>query len=146
MPAIIRVHEATVSSYIMPGGEVSELVREVSVNTRRFAIMHVNDRTGRLSANIRVNRPTPYGPYHTSALVYANIKHALWVHEGTYRIYPTHGKFLAVPKARGVLSGTELKAIHRAGGPKLYRMRRSVEGQQANPYLAKGLREAMRLL
>lgn len=151
MPTYIRVHEAAVSSYIMPGGEVSDLVNEVARNAQAFAKGYVNSRTGRLVSNIRMNYARPTSPLTTSSMVYANIKHAIWVHEGTGLtsggfIYP-NGKYLVLPKdLGGSVSGGDLYRSRTRNGPKLYFFAKKVRGQAANPYLAKGLRDAMRLI
>ena len=146
MPTFIRIHENIVQSYIQPGGEVYDLVWDVAKNSQRFARAHVNDRTGRLSKSITANRPKVDGIYQNSSLVWTNLKYATWVHEGTPTIFPVHGTHLAVPNARGIAKGSELKKLHLSGGPKLYHTRKSVSGQDANPFLLYGLREALTLL
>lgn len=146
MPTFIKVHENIVQSYIQPGGEVYDLVYDVAKNSQKFARAHVNSRTGRLAKSITANRPKVDGIYQNSSLVWTNVKYATWVHEGTMEIFPTRGKHLLVPNAPGSLSGSQLKKMHLAGGPKLYHKRTSVSGQDSNPFLLYGLREALTLL
>lgn len=151
MPTFVRIHEAAVASYIMPGGEVSDLLNEVGRMTQTFARGHVKSRSGALAGNIRMNYARPTSNLTANSMVYANIRHALWVHEGTGKdsggfIYP-NGKYLTLPKdLGGSIRGGALYAARTPRGPKTYFFAKKVRGQAANPYLAKGLKDAMALI
>lgn len=157
--AFVRVHEGAVMSFLSPGQPVDELIHNTAKHTRAFAREHIKSRTGSLKASIQVNRPTRTGPLTNSSLVVALNKHALFVHEGTGRIFPKHGKMLTIPKKNyglirggGNPSGGSLRKAWRSGGLVAfpdgapYFTRRSIRGQNANPFLAKGLAEAMALV
>jgi hypothetical protein len=157
--AFVRVHEAAVQSFLAPGQPVDTLVHNTARHTRAFAVEHINNRTGKLAASIQVNRPDRTGAYTNSSLVVALSKYARYVHEGTGRIYPKAGKLLTIPKQNyghgggGNPSGGELRTMYRRAGGKQafpdgapFFTRASISGQRANPFLQKGLAEAMALL
>src|SRR6476619_3675969 len=96
--AFVRVHEGAVQSFLLPGQPVDKLIHNTAQHTRAFAREHINNRTGALSRSLQVNRPTRTGPLTNSSLVVALSKHALYVHEGTGRIFPKNGKMLTIPK------------------------------------------------
>lgn len=156
--AFVRVHESAVQSFLLPGQPVDKLVHDTAILTKYFAQGHINNRTGTLSRMIQVNRPSRSGALETTSLVFTRTKYALYVHDGTSRIFPKHGKYLAVPRRRqGApnLSGGTLRKMWKASkarkhnkmtGGKPYFTTRSVSGQKANPFLKLGLSEAMALL
>lgn len=140
MAVTYRVHESAVLSYM---DEVDDLVWDVLQTTRDLAKLYAPSRTNRLRSSIRASRPKRYGIYKYSGTVSASVKHALWVHDGTSRIYPKMGKYLTVPQHKGPLSGTALKAAGGSGKNKLYFLAKSVRGQRAQPYLKDALGEAL---
>lgn len=149
MASFVRIHEGAVQSFNDPGMPVYDLMNNLGITIEFLAKENVNSRTGSLRDNISANRPRPRGPYLLSTTVWANIKHATWVHEGTSRITPDEKKLLTVPKdsyAGGPTnpSGSELRASYKRGGERLYFLAKSVSGQDANPYLDNAKRDAIR--
>lgn len=152
--AFVRIHDAKVQEFLQPGGEVNELVHDVARDTRHFARLHINNRSGELGRRLQVNKPSQTGPWLVASLVFTRSHYALYVHEGTANngagyIYPTNHKYLTVPRnRRSAESGGTLKRMYRSGGKytmhqrPYYSMLR-VHGQKANPFLQKGLHEAM---
>jgi hypothetical protein len=152
--AFVRIHDAKVQEFLQPGGEVNELVHEVARDTRFFARGHIRNRTGELARMIQVNKPSQTGPWLVASLVFTRTKYALYVHEGTANngagyIYPKNHKYLTVPRdRRSTVSGSTLKRAWRSGGrytmnQRPYYSMLRVHGQKANPFLQKGLHEAM---
>jgi hypothetical protein len=155
--AFIRVHEHKVQEFVQPGGEVYNLVYDTAKTTRYLAIGHIKSRTYELARSIQVNRPHNKHTLKIASLVFTRAKHALWVHDGTANngtgyIYPRNGKYLTVPRdKRSTQSGSTLRRVWRNGsasspGGKPYFRTTAVRGQRANPYLEKGLSEAMGML
>lgn len=150
--AYLRVHEYRVQEFLEPGGEVNKLVHDVAILTKYFAQGHINNRTGTLGRMIQVNRPSRSAMFATTALVFTRTSYALYVHDGTSRIFAKSGKYLAVPRKKQGNPNTSGGTLRRAwingkrrgvGGEKTYFTTRSVAGQAANPFLRKGLSEAM---
>jgi hypothetical protein len=156
--AFVRVHEGAVQSFLLPGQPVDELIHNTAQHARALGREHIKDRTGALAASLQVNRPTRTGPLTNSSLVVALSKHALYVHEGTGMIFPKSGRMLTIPVNKqgptgaGNPSGGTLRKAWRSGGltafpdGKPYFTRRYIHGQKANPFLQKGLAEAMALV
>jgi hypothetical protein len=150
MAVAYRVHEGAVQSYMNPGDAVDELVWGITRTARDLAKLYAPSRTGRLKNSIRASRPKRVGAYENSASVSASIGYAIYVHEGTSRIYPKNGKYLTVPTrdGRGVLSGAQIRGAgnrnRRPGDSREYYLAKSVSGQRSQPFLAQGLRTAMR--
>lgn len=156
--AFVRVHESAVQSFLAPGQPVEKLVHDTARLTKYFAQGHINSRTGTLSRMIQVNRPSRTGALELRSLVFTRTSYALYVHEGTGRIFPKNGKYLAIPRRKqGApnLSGGTLRKMwkndkrakeSKMGSNKPYFVAVSVSGQSANPFLAKGLHEAMATL
>ncbi|QWY81324.1 hypothetical protein SEA_RIZWANA_27 [Arthrobacter phage Rizwana] len=154
----IRVHEHKVREFIQPGGEVYDLVYNTARTTKYLAeAVHINSRSGELARSLQANRPHTKHTLAISSLVFTRAKHALWVHDGTANagtgyIYPKHGKYLAVPRAKGgSVRGGTLRRAWRNGKPetrgeKPYFTTLAVRGQKPNPYLEKALAEAMAML
>lgn len=147
-PIFYRVHEGAVLSFMDPGDVVDDLVWDVTRTARDLAILYAPVRTGRLKANIRASRPKRTGIYENAATVTANVGYALYVHDGTGRIYPKNGKYLTVPIRVGSVSGADIRAQfasnRRAGDSRGYFLAKSVSGQRAQPFLAEALSTAMR--
>lgn len=147
--AFYRIHDANVHAYHEPGGAVYNLIDEVGIAAAEVARGFVGKRTGKLRSTIRSNRPKQEGGYSIAGLLYANAKHALWHHEGTYRIFPTHGKYLTIPRnhKHSTVSGGQLRkewlAEGSSRGAKPYFLATSIGGQKANPYLKDGIETAM---
>lgn len=152
-PVFLRIHEAPIHAFNAPGGEVFDLIDDTAVATAYHARNNVNDRTGKLGRSIRKNKPKPEGGYRIAALVYTNVHYAMYVHEGTDRIYPNAGKYLTIPSDRqfvGNRSGAQIRKDYMAAGGraafpgrKPYFLAKSISGQSANPFLRNGLEEAM---
>lgn len=142
-PVQFRIHNAAIASFMDPGDAVDDLVWDTLKTTRDLAILYAPMRTGTLKRSIRANRPHRTGLFTNSGIVYSNARHALWVHDGTPRIYP-RGRWLTVPNRPGHVSGAAL----RHGGPKsgpgrMYFLTHSVRGQRPQPFLADALHVAM---
>lgn len=99
-------------------------------------------RTGSLAASHRYRGFLYRGKYKVGTRVENTAEHALWVHEGTTGpITPKTGKYLIVPKSRGVapLRGATLMTRNlrgeavRAKSP--FGLHRSVRGQRSQPWL-----------
>lgn len=152
-PVFLRVHEAQIHAFNAPGGEVYDLINDTGKVAAYHAKNNVNSRTHKLANSIRHNRPKPEGGYRIAALVYTNVGYAMYVHEGTDRIYPTAGKYLVVPSDRqfvGNASGSQIRRDYMAAGGraaypgrKPYFLARSIAGQSANPFLRNGMEEAL---
>lgn len=153
-PVRFRVHERQVGRYIMPGGEVDDLIWDVARSTRDIARATAPRRTGRLARSTRANRPKPTGLLRSAALVYNNAGHVLHVHDGTPPITAKGKGWLTIPRANhagGPInpSGGELRRAwikaggYDGGGDKPYFTTRAVRGQSANPFLANALSAAM---
>lgn len=147
------IHDAAVAAYIGPGGEVTEEIVDITKNTVRLAIFFAPERTGNLSRANRYGGFKTTGPFAGRAMAYNNARHALWVHDGTSRIF-ARGDYLLVPKRRGAADSTTANG---GGGAKLYRewsgggkkgprrfsRKDSVAGQTAQPFMAEALAVAM---
>lgn len=153
-PVFFRVHESAVQAFNLPGGEVFDLIDDTAVVAQYEAKNNVNNRTGKLAGSIRKNKPKPEGGYRIAALVYTNVGYAMYVHEGTDTIFPQAGKYLTIPSDRqggGINpSGGQIRKDYMAAGGraaypgrKPYFLAKSISGQDANPFLADGMREAM---
>ncbi|UOK18345.1 hypothetical protein SEA_BRUHMOMENT_28 [Arthrobacter phage BruhMoment] len=153
--AFVRIHEHKVQEFLEPGGEVNDLVHDISKLTKYFARGHIHNRTGTLGRMIQVNRPSRSGAFEIRGLVFTRTSYALYVHEGTGTIYAKNGRYLAVPRRRQGnpnLSGGTLRRMwkasqarktHKMSGGKPYFTTTHISGQRANPFLQKGLHEAM---
>jgi hypothetical protein len=153
-PVRFRVHERQVGRYIMPGGEVNDLIWDIAKDTRTIARKTAPRRTGKLAGATRANRPKPTGLLRAAALVYNNAGHVLHVHDGTPTITAKGKGYLTIPRenyAGGPInpSGGTLRRQWLASGgygsgePKPYFTTRSVRGQDAQPFLANALSTAM---
>lgn len=148
-----RVHERAVQAYIVPGGEVNDLLWDICRSTRDIAKVKVPKRTSRLMRSIRANRPKPTGLLRAAGYVGANAKNALWVHDGTPPILASGKGYLTVPRMNqgGPVnaSGSTLRKSwiaaggYKSGDSKPYFTTKGVRGQNANPYLADALGVAL---
>jgi hypothetical protein len=145
-PVFVRISEPGVQSIISPGGDVWDTVDDVALRTARNAVAililggHV--RSGQLIGNITANNPKRTATYGIKAEVWANVRHAVIVHEGSMPgpIF-AGGKFMPVPKnRRAIQRGAVLAA---AGDRGAYGLHKRVSGQKAIKYLDKGLGIAM---
>ena len=151
----VRVDDVAVSSFLNAGEPVAAEVDKIAKLTKYFSQGFIHDRTGKLGRGIQANRTTKTGPFTGKALVFTRTSYALFVHDGTANdgvgyIYPANGKYLTVPKnhKKSVVSGGTLRTVWRRGsretaGTKPYFTALRVHGQKANPFLEKGLHEAM---
>lgn len=99
-------------------------------------------RSGTLAASHRYRGFLYRGRYKVGTRVENTAPHALWVHEGTTGpIRPTRGKYLVVPKNRGVAPlGTQTYLARNVRGQlgpakSPYGFLRSVRGQRSQPWL-----------
>jgi hypothetical protein len=132
-----------------PGAEVDDLVWDITRTARDLSILYAPVRSGKLKGSIRASRPKRTGVYTNASNVTANAGYALYVHEGTGRIYPKKGKYLTVPIRPGIATGAEIRSKfssnRRRGDERGYFLAKSVRGQTANPFLAEALQTAMGL-
>jgi hypothetical protein len=147
-PVFVRVDEKGVQRFISPGGDVWDLIDDIAVRTAQNAVAililggHVRKgHAGGLIGNITANNPKRTAPFGIQAAVWANVRHAVIVHEGSKAQITAGGKFMPVP--------TNRRAIHRgsvlaaAGDRGAYGLHKRVSGQRAIKYLDKGLGLAM---
>jgi len=95
------IHEEAVQSYIREGGEVANLLNDVSRGVKVYSVAYISAghvRSGRLLRSLWWNRSKLEGPLQGVARAGASAKHAIWFHEGTcrgrgrvYRRAPAHG-------------------------------------------------------
>lgn len=152
-----RVNDPAVKSFLLPGQPMDKDIHNTALATRQHARDRINNRTGTLARNIQVNRPSITGAYKNTALVFTRTKYALYVHEGTTGPIFPGGKYLTVPKNHETskLSGGALRKMWRSksGRAELveshgisglpFFLAKSVAGQDANPYLKRGMEEAV---
>ena len=128
-PVVIRVHETAVIRYILPGGEVYDAVDGVIEDARDYAKMYAPVRTGALWRNIRHASPSARSGYKISGYVYANIKYARYVNNGTV----------------GPITSKSGKNMHFRGGlgKGPWVSAESVSGQRPQRFMERGLTTAM---
>lgn len=128
-PVVIRVHEGSVQRYTLPGGEVSEAVRGVLVNSKRISKELAPVRTARLRENIGHANPAPRGAFKTSGYTYVNIGYGRYVNNGTV----------------GPITSKSGKKMHFRGnrGTGNFVSAASVSGQKPQRFMERGLTEAM---
>lgn len=149
----LKIHDGAIALYMAPGGEVNDELNDVAKATSRYAKIFAPARTNSLRAANKWTRTKVTGPFTGHSTAYNNARHAVWVHEGTSRIYPKRHGYLLVPRrgtlnstTRGGSAGTNAYKIWTANdkkGPKGFTRRDSVAGQRANPFLKKALGVAM---
>lgn len=153
-PVRFHVHERQVGAYIIPGGEVNDLIWDVAKSTRDIAKVTAPKRTTKLARSTRANRPKPTGLLRASSLVYNNAGHVLHVHDGTPAISAKGKGYLTIPRTSyaggptnpsgSLLRRSWIKAGgYVGGGDKPYFTTRLVAGQKAQPFLANALSAAM---
>lgn len=105
-------------------GEGSTWTRQRAWEIRALAVRWAPGRSGRLKASHKVaqNRDIYTGRFRKGFNIYADARHAAWVHGGTEDrgwIHPTRGKAMVLPAGGGY--------------PRLVRKR--VRGQRPQPWL-----------
>lgn len=125
-PMWIRVHEAEVMKFNLPGGEVYGMVQTTTRQAWTLSQVYAPKRTGRLMRGIQYDRPKVTGPYTNVGVVRSTAWHSLFVIEGT----------------TGPIRSS------RPGGWMLIEgiwPIREVKGQAANNFMARALAVALRM-
>jgi hypothetical protein len=153
----VDIHEEAVQAYIRPGGEVNDLLWEISRDTRDYSasfIMRGNHMRSRrlLNGLYASGLPKPTGALTAVARAGSRAKHTIYFHDGT-RDGITGHPHLVVPKRRGVPhtntryagAGAQLLGEFGKGTRKNKGVWRpdGVRGQRSKPFLRDGLRFAM---
>ena len=138
LPVRYRIIERNVQRLASPPGPMGRMLNSVTRTARDDARKIAPKRSSRLSRGIGINLAKRDGYLQLQGVLYANARHARWVHEGTKGpIKARGGKGLRVPRKRGSsVSGSSLpnKAV-------IYKT--SVRGQKANPFLARAITSAL---
>lgn len=152
-PVILHIHESDVQSFIRQGGEVHDMLTRVVRNTRFLSMQEAPARSGRLKRSFQSKHPEQTGPYSAKGRVSNNAKHAVWVHEGTGTITSTSHMLVPMNPAAFQASkassgaGQELfikwAAAGKKRGDRNFLRLMQVSGQQANPFMRRGLRRAL---
>lgn len=150
----VDIHDHVVQEYIRAGGEVHDLISDMSQDIANYGRSYVakgHVRSGRLLKSIKWARPKDTGPWEATGRASSNARHTLWFHDGTRAIITGH-PHLVVPKRRGVpnmnvaFSGAGAELLHAFGTGRsrhkgVWRPD-AVRGQRAKPFLQQGLRYA----
>jgi hypothetical protein len=134
------VDEKGVQSFLEEGGDIHDLLNDIARLTKEgaedilLAGRHI--RTTDLYMSLQWNRAKRTGVFKATALATAKMRYATWVHEGTLPTVTNNGKFMKVPKDKGIARGATL--------PKgQYSLRKVVRGQPAVKYLSRALDAAV---
>lgn len=112
--------------------DVGEMINEVTRYARRHAKVRGPMRSGKLIRSVNINRSKANGYLKQQGVLYANARHALWVHEGTKGpIKSKSGKAMPIPKRK---YGSKPPTI----------LKQSVRGQKANPFLSQAIAAGLR--
>lgn len=153
----VNVHEEAVQSYIRAGGAVHDLLNAVAQDTSIYGKAYVANghvRSGRLLRGIGWNRAKLDGPLSGVARTYSSAKHTQYFHEGTGTIFHP---WMIVPNNRHAAhtslafsgAGAEQLALWKARTPaqqkrgRGFKLRRTVRGQRAKPFLREGLASSL---
>lgn len=128
-PVRYRIIERNVQRLAAPGGPMGDMINDVTRTAMRIAKTSTAPvRSGKLRRGININYAKPNGYLQLQGVLYANARHALWVHEGTKGpIRSKSGKRMPVPR--------------RGGGGRLFLSK--VRGQRANPFLSRAISQAL---
>lgn len=153
----VYVNDAGVQSYIRPGGEVRDLVndltQEAHVLARSYLLLgkygsrngnHI--RSGRLYGGTQWRRAKDSGPLSAYATLYNNAKHVDYFMKGTRNTIRPNGPYLLVPRKVGAMqrsahtkgAGSELYLAWKGREKKGYKgffQAKKVRGQRAKPFL-----------
>lgn len=157
------IHEEAVQSYIREGGEVANLLNDVSRGVKVYSVAYISAghvRSGRLLRSLGWNRSKLEGPLQGVARAGASAKHAIWFHEGTAgggAGYIAGHPHMVVPKSRKAahtniaFSGAGAQKLaewgsrstkQQAQGKGVFRAD-LVRGQRSKPFLKEGLAASM---
>jgi hypothetical protein len=157
------IHEEAVQSYIREGGEVANLLNDVSRGVKVYSVAYISAghvRSGRLLRSLWWNRSKLEGPLQGVARAGASAKHAIWFHEGTAgggAGYIAGHPHMVVPKSRKAahtniaFSGAGAQKLaewgsrstkQQAQGKGVFRAD-LVRGQRSKPFLKEGLAASM---
>lgn len=157
----VYVNDPAVQSYIRPGGEVRDLVNDITRESHALARSYLllgkygsrngnHIRSGRLYGGTQWRRAKDSGPLSAYATLYNNAKHVEYFMDGTGHGGPITGKgrwgYMLVPRKVGVPqrspatkgAGSELYAAWNARSKKGYKgffQAKHVAGQKAKPFL-----------
>jgi hypothetical protein len=152
----LDIHEGAVQRYILPGGEVAEILDSVAWETKEYGVAYISAghvRSGRLLKGMYYNRVKPEGPLTGFSRAGNSARHAVYFHEGTGPVITANGPFMIVPRNRRAANtntafsgaGAERYAAYKANKNlgKGVTGRKTVRGQRSKPFLKEGLRAAM---
>lgn len=137
-PVRYRIIERNVQRLAAPGGPTADMLNSVTKKAKTFAKADAPSRAGTLRRGININYAKPNGYLQLQGILYANARHALWVHDGTTGpIKATGGGFMRVPQnRRSPVRGAALPN-------KQVLAKKSVRGQRSQPFLTNSIRKAM---
>lgn len=147
------VHESVVQSYIREGGEVADLLNDVSRDVKRYSVGYISAghvRSGRLLRGLWWNRTKAEGPLQGFSQAGSSARHTLYFHDGTAGNgagFIRGRPYMVVPKNRRAahtnpaFSGAGSQTLNRNAGKKFKGVKREeyVRGQRAKPFLQQGL-------
>lgn len=153
----VVVNDPAVQSYIRPGGEVRDLVNDLTQTAHGLARSYLllgkygsrngnHIRSGRLYGGTQWRRAKDSGPLSAYATLYNNAKHVDYFMVGTRGTIRPHGPYLLVPRKVGAMqrsahtkgAGTELYLAWKGRnkkGVKGFFQAKKVRGQKAKPFL-----------
>jgi hypothetical protein len=152
------IDEAAVRSYIREGGEVHDLLSEVSRGVKTYSVGYITGRnhirSGRLLRGLWWNRTKTTGPLTGVARAGSSARHTRYFHDGTGTIVHPN---MVVPKNRKAAnnnpaySGAGAEQLAKwAGRSDKQKLRgkgvtreNTVRGQRAKPFLTEGLAYSM---
>lgn len=157
-PAWLDIHEEEVRAYLLPGGEINDLLNDLAREVKRYSWLYILDghsRSGRLIGGLYSNVTKSTGPLSAYSRAGSSAAHTRYFMEVTGpRIYP-NGPYLLVPRRKGVPqmtsrtkgAGSELYEAWKGRGKKGVKgffQKESVKGYGSNPFLQLGLSAALR--
>lgn len=137
-PVRYRIIERNVQRLAAPVGPMADMLNDVTKKAKTLAKASAPSRSGTLRRGININYAKPNGYLRLQGVLYANARHALWVHDGTTGpIKATGGGFMRVPQnRRSPVRGAALPN-------KQVLAKRSVRGQRSQPFLSTAIRKAL---
>lgn len=157
------IDESAVQAFIREGGEVADLLNNVSKGVKVYSVAYISAghvRSGRLLGSLWWNRTKLEGPLQGVARAGSSAKHAIYFHDGTAGNgagYITGHPHMVVPKNRKAahtniaFSGAGAQKLAESGSRSTKQQARGkgvfradkVRGQRAKPFLTEGLAASM---